>query len=229
LSGKPSEQAKTLFGMIRTEKSTKDTLDVLQIVTIPAFARRFTINIMNEWGTHDISAKEYAEAYNDEISSVREVYSGPLIIDLPGSAQQISVATDAAKGIGTDKIADQNIILSMHIYRDALLKPRAGSADKSWRPPANADLAELASTGRPCIVGEFGSGNPTKKADWEKLVGHAKALGWPVLGWAWNGDGGSMNMCAPSWAADPQKPLDVCPAFGKYTRAPYYEKIDRFL
>lgn len=50
------------------------------------------------------------------------------------------------------------------------------------------------------MIGEFGVGGPGT-TDVKALVSHAKSMGWPVLGWAWNGDDTAlkMNMVAPSW------------------------------
>jgi len=50
----------------------------------------FTINLMNEWGNHDLNALDYAVAYNQAIAIVRTVYSGPIIIDLPGWGQDVN-------------------------------------------------------------------------------------------------------------------------------------------
>jgi len=58
----------------------------------------FTINLMNEWGSHKLSAAAYSNAYNDAISVVRKVCSGPIIIDVPGWGQETAVAADAVKG-----------------------------------------------------------------------------------------------------------------------------------
>ncbi|MGF6849732.1 hypothetical protein QFZ51_004967 [Chitinophaga sp. W3I9] len=51
------------------------------------------------------------------------------------------------------------------------------------------------------MVGEFGTGSGS--ANWSGLTNYAKSKGWTVLGWAWNGDGGSLNMVTPSWATNP--------------------------
>lgn len=48
----------------------------------------FTINLMNEWGSHNLTANAYASAYNTAISIVRQVYSGAIIIDIPGYGQE---------------------------------------------------------------------------------------------------------------------------------------------
>jgi mannan endo-1,4-beta-mannosidase len=34
------------------------------------------------------------------------------------------------------------------------------------------------------------------------MVNYAKTKKWAVLGWAWNGDGGTMNMVTPAWDSD---------------------------
>lgn len=156
----------------------------------------FTINLMNEWGSHSITANAYATAYNNAISIVRQVYSGSIIIDIPGYGQETRTAADAVKGTGGPKITDTKIILSTHIYPGAYNQGRNRSL-------VNADLDEMASAGRPCIVGEFGndSGGYTG-ANWSGLVDYAKSKGWTVLAWCWNGDGGSMNMVTPAWKSN---------------------------
>ena len=155
----------------------------------------FTINLMNEWGSHDISADAYARAYNSAISTVRSVYGGPIILDIPGYGQETATAAAAAKGYNSTKISDTNIILSVHIYPNGYNQGKQHSLQR-------ADLDDLASAGRPCLVGEFGYA-PAGPVYWQDLVNYAKGKGWTVLGWAWNGDGnGGMNMVSPSWAAN---------------------------
>lgn len=76
-------------------------------------------------------------------------------------------------------------------------------------------MKTLFNTGRPCIVGEFGMsaqgsgpsagwtsntrGSGTEECNVGEVVTYASQLGFPVLAWAWNGDGGSYNMMSPSW------------------------------
>ncbi len=153
----------------------------------------FTVNLMNEWGSHNISASSFASAYNSAISTVRGVYSGRIIVDIPGWGQETHTAAQAIVGSGT-KITDANIALSVHIYPGDW-----NQALNHWLQ--NSDLDELNSAGRACIAGEFGTGSGS--ADWSGLVDHASALGWSVLAWAWNGDGGSLNMVTPTWASNP--------------------------
>jgi len=153
-----------------------------------------TVNLSNEWGSHNITSNAYASAYNSAISIVRQVYSGAIIIDIPGWGQETRTAADAVKGTNGTKISDTNIILSTHIYPGAWNQGR-----NRWL--SNADLDEMASAGRPCMVGEFGNGG-SGSANWSGLTSYAKSKGWTVLGWAWNGDGGSMNMVTPSWSSN---------------------------
>ncbi|MFD1470135.1 cellulase family glycosylhydrolase [Hymenobacter caeli] len=154
----------------------------------------FTINLMNEWGSHNISSNAYAAAYNTAISSVRAVYSGPIIIDIPGYGQETSTAAAAVKGTGGTKINDTNIILSAHVYPNGYNQGKGHTLQ-------NSDLDDLGSAGRPCIIGEFGN-SPSGSANWSGIVSYAKSKGWTVLGWCWNGDGGSMNMVTPSWSSN---------------------------
>ena len=153
----------------------------------------FTINLMNEWGSHNITAKNYAISYNQAITTVRSVYSGAIVIDIPGWGQETATAAAAVKGYNTDgvKINDTNIILSVHIYPSAWNQGKNG-----WL--VNSDLDDLASAGRPCLVGEFGNGG-SGSANWSGLVDYAKSKGGTVLGWAWNGDGTGMNMISPQF------------------------------
>ncbi|MFC0182877.1 hypothetical protein SAMN04515674_10896 [Pseudarcicella hirudinis] len=164
----------------------------------------FTINLMNEWGSHNLTATAYANAYNNAISIVRQVYSGSIIIDIPGWGQESYVAVNAvlARGTGGVKINDTNIILSTHIYAGNWVQQRTNTSGtvtgSGWMN--TADLDYLNTSGRSVIVGEFGNGT-SGSADWSGLVDNAKGKGWTVLGWSWNGDGGSMNMITPQFQA----------------------------
>jgi mannan endo-1,4-beta-mannosidase len=151
----------------------------------------FMINVMNEWGHKTIDAKTYADQYNKAINAIRGFYNGPLIIDLPGYGQLAKVAADAVTGAGgITPIQDRNVILSMHVY------PQTWNG-KSGLTTADLDL--LVATGRPCMIGEFGESNKTPNTDWQAIVNYAKNLKWPVLAWAWDGDGEIMNMMYPEF------------------------------
>ena len=154
----------------------------------------FTINLMNEWGSHTITAAAYASAYNDAIAVVRKVYSGAIIIDIPGYGQETFTAYQACK-TSTILISDINIILSAHIYSNGYNQGRSRKIQAS-------DLDDMANTGRPCIIGEFGSGGGGT-VDWKSVVQAAGAKKWPVLGWAWNGGGlDGMTMVLPAWGTN---------------------------
>ncbi len=154
----------------------------------------FTINLMNEWGSHNISANAYAAAYNSAISTVRQVYGGPIIIDCAGYGQETATAAGAVKGSNGTRINDTNIILSVHVYPNGYNQGKGHNLQ-------NIDLDDLASAGRPCIIGEFGN-TPAGPVNWQGVVNYGKGKGWSVLGWCWNGDGGGMNMVNPSWASN---------------------------
>ena len=157
-------------------------------------AGAINVNLMNEWGSHNISANAYASAYNTAISLVRSVYSGRIVIDIPGWGQETATAAAAIKGFNGTKINDTNIVPSIHEY------PGAWNQGKN-RYLNTADVDDLASAGRSLIVGEFGNSGGSG-SDWSGVVDHAKSKGYSILGWAWNGDGGSMNMVTPSWASN---------------------------
>jgi mannan endo-1,4-beta-mannosidase len=174
-----------------------------------AAAGPFTINLMNEWGGHDLTSNQYADAYNSAIAIVRQVYQGRIILDCAGYGQETSIAADAVKGTNGTKIADTNIILSAHIYPNGYNQAKKHNFQIS-------DLDDLASAGRPCIVGEFGN-SPSGSVDWSGMVTYAKTKKWAVLGWSWNGDGGTMNMATPTW--------DSNPSAGSYSQSAYFSVI----
>lgn len=169
----------------------------------------FTVNLMNEWGSHNQSPDSFSSAYNEAISILRTVYSGDVIIDVPGWGQETRTAAQASS-----KLYDNKIILSTHIY------------PSSWNQAANhwvqaSDMDELVSTGRPCIIGEFGT-HATGECNVFDCVNRAKQLGFrSVLAWAWNGDGGDMNMVTPPWS---QSPLS-----SGYSESPYFWELINYL
>lgn len=170
----------------------------------------FWINLCNEWGSHNLSASSYSSAYNSAIPLVRQVYSGRIILDCPGWAQETTRMYNSITGSGgTTRISDSNIVASVHAY--------PGSYNGGGGHMLNtSDIDHLNTAGRSCIVGEFGN-SPTGSSDWSGIVNHAKSLGWSVLGWAWNGDGGSMNMCSPSWASNPTAT--------SFTKSSYFDTV----
>ena len=149
------------------------------------------INLMNEWGGHDLSPTDYAAAYNEAIATVRKVYDGDIIIDAPGFGHNTNIAAAAY-----DLIEDKQLIYSLHIY------PRAFNVQEN-RWLNTADLALLADTGAKCMIGEFGS-KGIGGTNWCEIIQYAYEQDWGIFGWAWNGDGTNMNMVAPSWLQQPR-------------------------
>lgn len=148
------------------------------------------INIMNEWGSHSITPVDYADAYNQAISMIRTVYDGSLIVDVPGFGQATKIAADAYPYFD-----DQGIVYSVHIYSSAF-----SVEDNRWL--SHEDLAYLDATGADCMVGEF-CDTSLGGSDWCSMIDDCYANGWPLFGWAWNGDGRDMNMITPHWRDDP--------------------------
>lgn len=169
---------------------------------------KFYINLMNEWGSHNLSATNYATDYNQAITIVRTVYSGTIIIDIPGYGQEAYVATNAVLGVGTGgiKITDTNIALSTHIYPGNYVGQHVNSSGVTFASGGNmvtADLDYMATSGRTCLVGEFGNGT-NGTVDWSGLVDYAKSKSWTVMAWSWAGDGGdgihpAMNMLSQNF------------------------------
>ncbi|GGA81168.1 cellulase family glycosylhydrolase [Puia dinghuensis] len=153
----------------------------------------FFVNLMNEWGSHSIGVSAFAAAYNQAIALVREIYSGPIIIDCPGGGQGTTLLAAAVEGRDGMGITDSNIILSAHFY------PHGYNGVKKKRSQID-DLDDLENTGKPCIIGEFGDDPAIQgETNWSAIIDYARSKGWPVLGWAWNGDGGKMNMISPQF------------------------------
>ena len=149
------------------------------------------INIMNEWGGHDLGPETYATAYNEAINQLRTIYDGLLIVDLPGFGNGVEIIAEAYPSI-----TDKNIIYSAHIY--------SGSFNVAANRWLNVeDLAELATLGNNFMVGEFCNGN-NGGADWCRMIDYAYEQQWPIFGWAWNGDGRGLNMVTPSWSDEPR-------------------------
>jgi hypothetical protein len=148
------------------------------------------INIMNEWGSHEISSRDYADAYKEVIEIIRTVYEGVLIVDIPGFGQAIRIAADAFP-----LFEEQDLTFSVHVYTSAF-----NIEEKRWL--SHDDLLYLDATGADCIVGEF-CDTQTGGADWCSIIDHCYQSGWPLFGWAWNGDGGNMNMIEPHWDDEP--------------------------
>ena len=148
------------------------------------------INLMNEWGSHDISPKQYAESYNEAMALVRTVYSGELIIDVPGFGQATKIAADAYT-----YFQDKDLTYSIHVYTSAF-----NIEQKRWL--SHEDLAYLDATGAECMVGEF-CDTTAGGADWCSIIDECYVNGWPLFGWAWNGDGNDMNMITPHWNDEP--------------------------
>lgn len=170
----------------------------------------FTINLMNEWGSHKQTSASYSSAYNAAISKVRQVYSGYIVIDLPGWGQGVTVASAAS-----NLIKYKNLIFSAHVYPNGY---NAGS-NRSLQP---SDMATLSQTGRPCIVGEYGLYPASGTVSVANVVKQAIQSGFVgIFAWAWNGDGGLMNMVAPTWSAYPMSP--------NYQVTPYLTNIFKIM
>lgn len=171
-----------------------------------AGAGDFTINCMNEWGSHDQTSTSFSDAYNSAISMIRKVYPADknLIVDIPGWGQEANTAAAASP-----LLTDPNIIFSAHVYPQSW-----NSVEHRYVQPSDMDL--LSSTGRPCIVGEFGTVGQGF-VDVNAVIAHAKELGFSVLAWAWNGDGGEMNMETPVWYEQPTA--------DSYTESSYFPSV----
>lgn len=161
----------------------------------------FNIVICRDRGSHDMTPVGYSDAYNSAIAIVRSVYSGPLVLDIPGWGQETDVAIAASP-----LISDNMIIFSAHIYPQSYNQV----AGRFVVPRDVENL--LVESGRPCIVGEFGdiqleSTSSLKnigQCNVQAVVEAAKTVGYDaVYGWAWNGDGGSLNMMSPAWYDNP--------------------------
>jgi len=58
----------------------------------------FISNLMNEWGSHNISAANCSLTYNQALAIVRKVYSAPIVVDPSGYGQEADTASQALNG-----------------------------------------------------------------------------------------------------------------------------------
>ncbi|MCP9763712.1 hypothetical protein EGI31_12170 [Lacihabitans soyangensis] len=156
----------------------------------------FIINLINEWGSHDISAKNFADQVNSALDDVYDApvhprdggtgnYNKKVIIDAPGYGQETYTLKQAIPMIKANY--RNKLILSAHIYPACGVQNRP---DNKPGPMNTNDLAIMAQTGLPCILGEFGSySKGGGSADWSKMVDYARIKSWPIFAWAWCGDG----------------------------------------
>lgn len=157
-----------------------------------ASAGNFVVNMMNEWGSHSQTPSSYANAYNQAIKTLRKVYAGDVIIDIPGWGQETQTASASSS-----LIDDRNVVFSAHIYSQGWNE----AAGHSLEPD---DMDVLASSNRPFIVGEFGVEKNDYPVNVTAVVNRAKEVGaLAVMAWAWNGDGNDLNMVSPPWYDNP--------------------------
>ncbi|PSP95451.1 hypothetical protein BRC91_02040 [Halobacteriales archaeon QS_4_62_28] len=155
----------------------------------------FTVNLINEWGSHGIDPDNIGKWYKEEISKLRDAgYDEQVIVDCTGYAQDIYNTVD-----GLEAWLDwENIAIGVHVYGKS-------SPASSWGPLQASDLDYVANSSFPGIVGEFGTRNNysnEENANVTNIVNYARdTLNWPVLAWAWNGDDEDwpMNMVQPGW------------------------------
>ena len=151
----------------------------------------FMINLMNEWGSHYQTPESYSDAYNAALAVLRQTYTGPVVIDIPGWGQETRTAHEASP-----LVIDLDVILSAHVYPNGWNEAAGHNLDMS-------DMNELMQSGRPCLIGEFGT-DGSGPVNVSEIVTYAKNIGFVgVLAWAWNGDGGDMNMASPPWYDNP--------------------------
>jgi len=196
----------------------------------------FTINMMNEWSSHRLSSIDYANAYNQAIALVRTVYNGDIIIDIPGYAQEINKAVNASSLLIDKEGYINKLIFSVHIYPMGFqTKSEPGSVSElvseseseseelekiHWLTSNDLDI--LLTTGRPCMIGEWGLRPYHKPDNVTDIVIHAKNIGFlSIIAWAWNGDGNDLNMMTPSWNDDPTAT--------EFTESDYFYRIIDYL
>jgi mannan endo-1,4-beta-mannosidase len=103
------------------------------------------------------------------------------------------------------------VVLSAHIYPESWNQAAGHSVQPS-------DMDVLAGSGKPCIVGEYGTHTGQGPVNVISVVNRAKQVGcWAVLAWAWNGDGGSLNMVNPTWGQNPKS--------GYYSESSYFWEV----
>jgi mannan endo-1,4-beta-mannosidase len=156
----------------------------------------FIINLINEWGSHDITPQDFAREVN---AALADVYAAPVdvrdggtgkynkqvVIDAPGYGQETYTLKQAVPLINAAYRG--KLILSAHIYPACYVKKRPDGS-QGWM--YNNDLAIMGQAGLPCILGEYGSySKGGGGANWSAMVDYARSKSWPIFAWAWCGDG----------------------------------------
>jgi len=142
--------------------------------------RYLIVNIANEWGPGDgsNSSTVWRDSYKGAITALRNAgYLGTLLIDAGGCGQSQADIVDYGQAV-FDSDPQKNVVFSYHLY--------GGTKDSAITSRMN----QLAGTGLPTIVGEFGPGknigpSPTDAQPLHVIAGaNAKGFGW--LAWAWD-------------------------------------------
>lgn len=148
--------------------------------TYDSLERYIIINIANEWGPGSGSTSDsgWRDAYESAISAMRSAgYLGTLLIDAGGCGQSQADIVDYGQAV-LNSDPQKNVVFSYHLY--------GGTPDNQ----VSTRMSQLAATGLPIIIGEFGPGNqigpsPTDATPLHVMAGaDAKGFGW--LGWAWD-------------------------------------------
>lgn len=194
---------------------------------------KIRINLFNEWGSHNISSTNWANQINAAVKIIRDAgISDRLIADVPGLGQG---AIRGANGI--KQVTDTRVVPSMHLYStcyDAGAKVdseliaaglTAADKDDGWGRCKTKYMQALVRSGRGFFMGEFGTrqaGDKISEAFYKDIITAGKSYG-DIYAWAWNGDGGDMNMASPTF-----QPY-VVNSPKTYSKSGYFNEVYAFL
>jgi mannan endo-1,4-beta-mannosidase len=161
--------------------------------TYDSLERYVIINIANEWGPGSGSTSDsgWRDAYESAISAMRTAgYLGTLLIDAGGCGQAQADIVDYGQAV-LNSDPQKNVVFSYHLY--------GGTPDSQ----ISTRMSELAATGLPIIIGEFGPGNQIGPSPTDAMPLHvmsgadAQGLGW--IAWAWDDNNLANCMADDNW------------------------------
>lgn len=151
------------------------------------YERYMLLNIANEWGPSNSTA--WRDAYIDAVGQLRDAgYLCTLVIDAGGCGQDLDDIAKYAQAI-YDSDPQHNIVFSEHVYG---MWGSEATGLESWQIDLADGFDQMAATGLPILIGEFGPGrdigpSPTMMTP-GTIIQNADDHGFGWLAWAWDDD-----------------------------------------
>lgn len=156
---------------------------VAQAATFKPFERYILVNIASEWGPGD--SLVWRDAYIQAVADLRAAgYLGTLVIDTGGCGQNPADIVRYGQDV-FDSDPQHNIVFDVHVYG-----MWSNDGGEPWQTDLATGLDNLARTGLPILIGEFGPGrnigpSPTLITPGAIIIAcESRGFGW--LAWTWD-------------------------------------------